>query len=92
MIVIAFLITLILLAGPLRLWALRHGFVLASVVAGAVVGLVLGCLVVTKLNCPFAELPLLFAVAAAIGIGRKALSISRDIERRNNNGPDPRRH
>jgi len=92
MIEIVFFIALILLAGPLRPWAIRHGFVLASVFLGAVGGLVLGCLVVAKLNCPIGELPLLFAVAAAIGIGRKALSISRDIERRNNDGPNTRRH
>jgi len=92
MIAILFVITLILLAGPLRPWAMRHGFVLASAFAGAVGGLVLGCLVVAKLNCPIPALPLLFAVATAIGAGRKALSISRDIERRNNNGPNTRRH
>ena len=92
MIAIVFFIALILLAGPLRPWAMRHGFVLASAFAGALGGLVLGCLVVAKLNCPIGELPLLFAVAAAIGIGRKALSISRDIERRNNDGPNTRRH
>jgi len=92
MIAIVFITALILLAGPLRPWALRNWFVLASAVVGAVGGLVLGCLVVAKLNCPIAELPLLFAIATAIGAVRKALSISRDVERRNNNGPNPRRH
>jgi hypothetical protein len=89
MITIVFVIALILLAGPLRPWALRNWFVLASVVAGAIGGLVLGSLVVAKLNCPVAGLPLIFAIVVAIGAGQKSLSISRDSQRRNRNGRNP---
>jgi uncharacterized membrane protein len=92
MILIVSIMSLILLAGPLRPWALRNWFVLASVVVGAVGGLLFGGLVVTKLNYPIAELPLIFAVAGAIAVGQKGLSISRDFDRRNRNERDSRRH
>ena len=74
------LIVLILLFGPLRKWLGRHWAFLFCVVAGAVFGLMAGAMVLGTCGGP-AFLPLVWAIAGAVILGRVGPSALRNIER-----------
>ena len=87
-----FVILIILLLGPLRLWIGRHWSFLFSTVAGAIIGLFIGGYIAGQCGPAYAWLPLVGALIGAAIAGSKGPEWLRDIEKDGKNGHSSRRH
>ena len=87
-----FVILVILLLGPLRLWFGRHWAFLFSTVTGAVIGLFIGGYIAGQCGPSYAWLPLVGALIGAAIAGSKGPIWLRDIEKDGKNGHSSRRH